>query len=150
MPGKRSRTQLEFDEFATKPHTYQKRIKLCDLCETMVNGSNDLKSLMTPQGYFHSSKVELFANARKGCPICFWIHNLLCVMWSCCHSGHVYFHALNSSRAASGRPSRPNRLVATIIDQASSEPIKFPKIYFSISGTWNFYVGQKKNANQVA
>ncbi|KAF4636151.1 hypothetical protein G7Y89_g1950 [Cudoniella acicularis] len=96
----------------------------------MINRSNELKSLMTPLGYCHSSKAELFADARKGCSIYFWIHNLLYNMWNT-SSGHVYFHALDSSRLAPG-PSRPNRLVATIA-QLLDQHEDFPKIYFSIS-----------------
>ena len=136
MVGKRRRTEL-----ATEQDIHQKRIKLnplsdivrlCDLCTTMINGSNELKSLMTPPGYCHSSKAELYANARKGCPICFWIHNLLCNMWNT-SSGQVYFHALDSTRSAP-EPSRPNRLVATIA-QLLDQHEDFPKIYFSVSST---------------
>ncbi|CZR58838.1 uncharacterized protein PAC_08730 [Phialocephala subalpina] len=141
MAGKRRRTEL-----ATKPRIHQKRIKLnplndivrlCDRCARMVNGSNELKSLMSPVGYSHSSKVELFANARNGCPICYWIHHYLRHMWINTPSGQVYFHALNSSRSAP-KPSRPNRLVATIhplLDQDIDflTDLEMPKIYFSIS-----------------
>lgn len=135
MAGKRRRTEL-----ATKPHVHQKRIKLnplndivrlCDRCARMVNGSNELKSLMSPVGYSHSSKVELFANARKGCPICYWIHHFLRHMWTRIPSGQVYFHALNSSRLAPS-PSRPNRLVA-MVHELLDPPTDFPGIYFSIS-----------------
>jgi hypothetical protein len=144
MAGKRRRTEL-----ATKLHADQKRIKLnplndivrlCDHCARMINGSNELKSLMSPEGCSHSSKVELFANARKGCPICYWIHHFLRHMWTRIPSGQVYFHALDSSRSAPSS-SHPNRLVATV-HQFSSLPTDFPtsfrmpKIYFSISSRW--------------
>jgi hypothetical protein len=139
MAGKRRRTEL------AKLHIHQKRVKLnplndivrlCDHCARMINGSNELKSLMSPEGCSHSSKVELFANARKGCPICYWIHHFLRHMWTRIPSGQVYFHALNSSRSAHS-PSRPNRLVATVqfLDLPTAFPVNFrmPKIYFSIS-----------------
>jgi hypothetical protein len=144
MAGKRRRTEL-----ATKLHADQKRtklnplndiVRLCDHCARMINGSNELKSLMSPEGCSHSSKVELFANARKGCPICYWIHHFLRHMWTRIPSGQVYFHALDSSRSAPSS-SHPNRLVATV-HQFSSLPTDFPtsfrmpKIYFSISSRW--------------
>jgi hypothetical protein len=143
MAGKRRRTEL------AKLHIHQKRVKLnplndivrlCDHCARMINGSNELKSLMSPEGCSHSSKAELFANARKGCPICYWIHHFLRHMWTRIPSGQVYFHALDSSRSAPSS-SRPNRLVATV-NQFSSLPTDFPtdfrmpKIYFSISSRW--------------
>jgi hypothetical protein len=140
MAGKRRRTEL-----ATKAHIHEKRIKLdtlndivrlCDHCDNMINGSNELKSLMSPEGCSHSSKVELFASAREGCPICYWIHHFLRHMWTGIPSGQVYFHALNSLLSASN-PSRPNRLVAMVqfLDLPPDFPADFrmPKIYFSIS-----------------
>jgi hypothetical protein len=153
MAGKRRRT-----EPTTKASILEKRIKLnplndivrlCDRCDNMINGSNELKSLMSPEGYSHSSKVELFADARKGCPICYWIHHFLRHMWTRISSGQVYFHALNSSRPASS-PSRPNRLVATVqfLDLPTDFPANFrmPKIYFSISSKWrSLLLAQKKS-----
>ncbi|KAH8665266.1 heterokaryon incompatibility protein-domain-containing protein, partial [Tricladium varicosporioides] len=136
MARKRGRSEL-----ATKPHIHQKRVKLnqlndivrlCNLCATMINESNELKSLISPREYLHSSKEELFASARKGCPICFWVHDFLQHMWIENPSAKVHFHALDSSRSESGY-NRPNRLVATVgplLDPCG----KFPNIYFSISG----------------
>ena len=156
MAGKRRRTEL-----ATKAPIHQKRIKLnplndivrlCDHCDNMINGSNELKSLMSPEGYSHSSKVELFANARKGCPICYWIHHILRHMWTRLPSGQVYFHALNSSRPAPS-PSRPNRLVATVqfldLPTGFFANFRMPKIYFSISSRWkSLLLAQLKSKKQ--
>ena len=108
--------------------------RLCDICTTMFDSSNDLQSLMTPLGFRHSSKGELFANARKGCPICFWIHSLLCSMWIT-SSGQVYFRAINSTRSSVPGFSRPNRLVVTIAELLD-QPVDFPEILFSISSTY--------------
>ena len=129
MAEKHGRT--EFARKRRKLNPLEDIARLCDLCGTMINGSNELKSLMSPLGYSHSSKVELFANARNGCPICFWVHNILCHMWTNIASGQVYFHALDSSRSVPGS-SRPNRLIATIT-HLLDPPKEFPKIYFSIS-----------------